>query len=127
MKKNLFLFIILFVGVVVYVQDISIFLVDDFDDVFENIVNIEVGFSNNSIVYDFFDVVGSIVSLFIEEFCNYDLVIWYIFVDLDNFYLWNELDEDNGNLEFYLEEGGNLWLIGFDFLYDCYNIFQDIF
>jgi len=127
MKKNLLLLITLFVGAAVYAQDISILLVDDSDDAFENTANIEAGLSNNSIAYDLFDAVGSTASPSIEELRNYDLVIWHTSVDLDNLHLWNELDEDNGNLELYLEEGGNLWLIGLDFLYDRYNIPQDTF
>ncbi len=52
---------------------------------------------------------------------EYDLVIWCTSSDGTELFLWNETDEDNESLQIYLEDGGMLWVMGLDFMYDRYG------
>jgi hypothetical protein len=67
-----------------------------------------------------FDAVENMASPTFDELMAYDLVIWYTSTDGVGLYLWNGIDEDNQELISYLEFGGNLWVMGNDFLYDRY-------
>jgi hypothetical protein len=118
--KNVLLFSLLICSSMLMGQDISILVVDDSKDDFENTANITAGLDNSSIAYDLFDAAGTMASPTAEYMSNYDLVIWHTSTDGVGLYLWNANDEINGELALYLSEGGNLWVIGNDFLYDRY-------
>ncbi len=53
---------------------------------------------------------------------NYDLVIWYTGNDGADLFLWNTTDTLNykfyNDLIHYIDDGGNVWLQGLDFMYD---------
>ena len=53
---------------------------------------------------------------------NYDLVIWYTGNDGADLYLWDTRDtlnyKFNNDLIHYIDNGGNVWLQGLDFMYD---------
>mgnify|MGYP002630643854 CR=1 FL=1 len=52
-----------------------------------------------------------------------DLVIWYTGDDgaLDNLAFWNVQDADNAVIKSYLDNGGSLWVVGRDWMYDRYG------
>ena len=70
---------------------------------------------------EIFDAVDSLRSPDTTELMNYDLVIWYCGSDKDGLYFWNGEKEINSNVVSYLENGGNLWLMGSGFLNDKYQ------
>lgn len=118
--KNFLLFGFLIFSTVIVAQDISILVVDDSKDDFENTANLTNGLDNSAISYDLFDAAGTSTSPTAEYLSDYDLVIWHTSTDGVGLYLWNGNDEINGELALYLSEGGNLWVIGNDYLYDRY-------
>jgi len=71
--------------------------------------------------YDIFSARDSLRSPSFDEMASYDLLIWYCSTDGVGNYLWNGNDSDNTGLMAYLENGGSLWLMGNDFLYDRYS------
>ncbi len=99
---------------------ISILVVDDSNDGFENTAALTTGLDNNSLTYDLFDAEGTATSPTAEYMGNYDLVIWHTSTNGVGLQFWNANDEINGQLALYLSEGGNLWVTGNDFLYDRY-------
>ena len=127
MKVQLLILSLLFSTVLLNAQDVSILLVDDSDDPFGNTATLGNGFTNNGLGFDLFNAVDSFSGPSIDLMENYDLVVWHTSTDGDLLHLWNEEQIDNGNLELYLEEGGNLWLIGNDFLFSRYGVPPDTF
>jgi hypothetical protein len=69
----------------------------------------------------FFNAVDSMRAPTYEEMYPYYPIIWYTSTDGVDRYLWNGNDTDNQDLILYLEDGGILWLMGNDFLYDRYG------
>lgn len=100
---------------------INILFVDDSDDTFQNAETFYEAIEALDYTADYYDAVveGSGPSL--SEMENYDLVIWHTSTDGVGLYLWEGQDEDNEDLIAYLETGGNLWLVGLDFLFDRYG------
>lgn len=64
----------------------------------------------------YFDAVQQQRSPDYSELKPYNLVIWYCGTDEDDLYFWNGNYKDNPNLIEYLNNKGNLWLMGRDFL-----------
>lgn len=100
---------------------IKILYVDDSDDVFLNAETIydaiiDVGYSAK-----YFNALDSADLLTFEYLANYDLVIWQTSNDGTKLSLWNEDDTENNEIKTYLENGGNLWIGGLDFLFDKYG------
>jgi len=79
------------------------------------------------IEYDIFSTRDSLRSPTAAEMFSYPLVIWYCSTDGVGNYLWNANNTDNTDLLTYLENGGKLWLMGSDFLYDRYGSAPDVF
>jgi hypothetical protein len=100
---------------------ISVLFVDDTDDSFNNAENFAAALSNLGTDYTYFNAVDSAAAPTLDVMENYDLVIWHAAADPADLLLWNGIDEDNGQLEAYLDNGGNLWLVGNDFLDDRYG------
>ncbi len=71
--------------------------------------------------YDVFDAIDLNRSPELSELTPYDFVIWYMSSDGVGRFFWNGNDTDNESLKFYLLQGGNLWVIGTDFMYDRYS------
>lgn len=67
-----------------------------------------------------FDAVAEMRSPDLLELQNHNLVIWYLSSDGVGRYFWNGDDTDNNHVRMYLEQGGMLWVIGTDFMYDRY-------
>ncbi|NUO01474.1 MAG: T9SS type A sorting domain-containing protein [Saprospiraceae bacterium] len=116
----------LLLAIGVYAQP-SILLVDDSKDNFNNTGFLALALDSAGYEYTLFDAAGDDVSPTGEELSQYDLVIWHTSTDGVDLQLWGADDIDNGNLLSYLQEGGNLWLIGNDFMYDRYGAAPDTF
>jgi hypothetical protein len=99
---------------------ISIMFVDDNAINPENTEVVLSALDDAGVVYEKFDAVGQMRSPNYNEMEPYDMVIWYTGTDGVGRYLWNGDDTDNIDLMLYLQEGGWLWLMGLDFLYDRY-------
>ena len=77
-------------------------------------------FDDLGIGYTLFDAAENQASPTFDEMMGYDLVVWYTSTDGVGLQLWNGTETDNEALIAYLNAGGNLWLMGNDFLYDRY-------
>ncbi len=74
-----------------------------------------------------FDAVAENRSPELLEMQPYDLVVWYCGGDGVGRWFWNGTDSDNMQLKLYLEQGGRLWVMGTDLMYDRFGtpwIFQ---
>ncbi len=127
MKQSLLLFSMLFLSLTAYSQDLSILLVDDSYDSYNNVDSIGNSITASGYSFDLFNAVDSLGGPSASVMSNYDLVIWHTSNSGPGLYLWNGTDEPNGELAQYLGEGGNLWLIGHDFLFDLYDTAPDTF
>lgn len=122
MKNFLLFFVFLFTTLAVNAQDqISILFVDDSDDTFGNAERFHEAIDSLGYESTYFDAVGNDAGPTSEEMENYDLVIWTTASDGVNLYFWDAMDQDNGNLKDYLDNGGKLWVVGLDLLYDRYG------
>ncbi len=120
MKVQVFILALLLSGALLNAQ--SILLIDDSDDSIDNTATIGTGLANNGLTFDLFNAVDSAASPSLPLMANYDLVIWHTSTDFFSLNFWNQDDTDNDQISQYLEEGGNLWLIGNDFLLDRYGL-----
>ncbi len=105
----------------------SILLVDDSKDNFNNTGFMALALDSAGYAYTVFDAAGNNVSPTAEELSEYDLVIWHTSTDGVGLHFWGGDDIDNGDLYSYLQDGGNLWVIGNDFLFDRYGAAPDTF
>ncbi len=69
----------------------------------------------------FFNAVDSLRSPTYTEMRPYHTVIWYTSTDGVGRYFWSGTDADNTELILYMQDGGLLWVMGNDFLYDRYG------
>jgi hypothetical protein len=105
----------------------SILLVDDSKDDFDNTGFLALALDSAGYEYTLFDAAGDGAGPVLEALSLFDLVIWHTSTDGVDLHLWGEEDLDNSDLANYLLEGGNLWLIGNDFLFDRYGAAPDMF
>ncbi|MDP5169537.1 MAG: T9SS type A sorting domain-containing protein [Bacteroidia bacterium] len=108
---------------------ISVMFVDDSEDTFGNAELFASSLDSLGISYLYFNALDSAASPADTLMAKYDLVIWHTsnVGSGGPLWLWNQLDEDNANIVSYLNGGGNLWLVGLDFLFDRYNTAADTF
>lgn len=100
---------------------IKILYVDDSDDVFLNAETIYDAIIDVGYDAHYFNALDSADQLTYEYLANYDLVIWQTSNDGTKLSLWNQDDTENNEIKTYLENGGNLWIGGLDFLFDKYG------
>ncbi len=105
----------------------SILLVDDSKDNFGNTAFLALALDSAGYDYTVFDAAAGGGSPTSEVLSQYDLVIWHTSTDGVGLQFWDGGDLDNGHLMSYLLDGGNLWLIGNDFLFDRYGAAPDTF
>lgn len=117
MKKILPLFAFLFFIASAQAQ-LSILFVDDSADDFMNSANITNALDELSIAYTVYDAQTEGTSPDLAIMSNYDLLIWHTSSWSENLYIWTGNQTVNTDLAAYLSNGGNIWLIGNDFLYD---------
>ncbi len=101
---------------------INILFVDDTDDTFQNAETFYDAIEASDYTAQYYDAVAEGSGPSLSEMENYDLVIWHTSTDGVGLYLWEGQDQDNEDIKGYLETGGNLWLVGLDFLFDRYDL-----
>lgn len=119
-KAALSVFLFLFGAFNSFAQ-ISILFVDDTDDSFQNAETFYDAIEATEYTADYFDALAEGSGPNLSEMEVYDLVIWHTSTDGVGLHLWDGQDQDNEDLKAYLETGGNLWLVGLDFLFDRYD------
>ena len=80
---------------------------------------------NLGYTYDVYSAVDEGVAPTAERLSYYQTVIWYTGNDGADLYLWDLSDtlnyKFNADLIEYIDNGGNVWLQGLDFMYDLYG------
>ncbi|TXB65546.1 T9SS type A sorting domain-containing protein [Phaeodactylibacter luteus] len=122
MMKSIFTFSLFLLGSLPLWAQLSILVVDDSADEFENTSFITLAVDSAGYEYDLYDAAAEGLPPSYELMSGYDLLIWHTSTDGVGLSLWAGMDEDNDALKLYLEEGGSLWLIGNDFLFDRYGV-----
>lgn len=100
---------------------ISILFVDDSDDAFGNAPYFASALDSLGYTYTYYNAVDSAEAPLDTYLAGFDLVIWHTSTDDSGLWFWNGLDEDNARLKAYLDQGGFLWVVGNDFLFDRYG------
>ena len=123
MKKRLHvsLFALLILGLTPLAAQLDILLVDDSDDGFSNTANLETGLTDAGYSYTLYDAVDVGMGPDLLTMEAYDLVIWHTSTDGGELHLWNADETVNSEITSYLDGGGNMWVIGHDFLFDRYG------
>jgi hypothetical protein len=122
MRKSFFcLALLLTLATVPIHAQLAVLFVDDSDDAFGNGEFIAGALTSIGYPVTYFDAVDSAASPTANYLSFFDLVIWYTSANGINLQFWNGQDEDNPELKAYLDNGGRLWLVGLDVLYDRYN------
>ncbi|MCB0430019.1 MAG: T9SS type A sorting domain-containing protein [Flavobacteriales bacterium] len=84
--------------------------------------NLTAALTNSGCNFTTFDAATDSVSpTFSTDMSDKDLVIWYTGSNGVGLQLWAGADTINTELYQYLNNGGSLWVIGNDFLYDLYD------
>ena len=100
----------------------KILLVNDNANGTERYLVIDTTISNLGYTYDVFNTVVTGVNPSFSLMSAYNLVIWYTGNDGVDLYLWDTTDTQdfkfNSDLINYIDNGGNVWLQGLDFMYD---------
>jgi hypothetical protein len=100
---------------------LAVLFVDDSDDTFGNGELFAGALQSIGYPVTYFDAVASAASPADTLLDDFDLVIWYTSANGLNLQFWNGQDEDNPHLKAYLDQGGKLWVVGLDFLFDRYG------
>jgi hypothetical protein len=116
MKKITLLLIVLLLGTLVSLGQITAIFVNDNSILEENTETIYTLLKQNLGTLPYFDAVDSARSPNYNELKDYNLVIWYCGEDEDDLYFWNDANQDNPHLKEYLDMGGNFWIMGSGFL-----------
>ncbi|TXF91025.1 T9SS type A sorting domain-containing protein [Neolewinella aurantiaca] len=98
----------------------SILFVEDSDDEFGNAETFANAIESVGYPNTFYNTIDSASGPSAEYMSGFDLVIWHTSTDGVGLELWNGADEDNQELVSFLDDGGRLWLVGLDFLFDRY-------
>ncbi len=125
------LILLLMISLIFAQGNLSILLVDD-DNYSspDHITRIETAITDAGYSYDVFNAQDSAASPTAAFMQNYKLVIWYMANDGVGGYFWHDgtnFNTDNPELISYLNNGGMLWVMGNDVLYDRYGGAPDTF
>lgn len=126
MRKLLFLYFLLF-SVQLSQAQLSILFVDDSNDQFGNAELFKSALDSLGYEATYFDAEGMGVSPSAEVMASFDLIIWHTSTNGVGLQFWNGNDEDNQEIKTYLDNGGRLWLVGLDFMFDRYGTPPDQF
>ncbi|MEO7174630.1 MAG: hypothetical protein ABIV51_02320 [Saprospiraceae bacterium] len=126
MKISLVLGFLLSASILLAQKPISILFVKDGLNESGNSFAMQKAMDSLSIQYSTFDtkIAGKSPSFLYMQ--NFQLVIWYS-SGIERNYVWNIGGSDNTGLTTYLDNGGNLWLIGNDFLAERFGNFSQQF
>lgn len=100
----------------------SVLLVDD--DNYSNpdhLGRIQTAITDAGFSYTLFAAQDSAASPTAKYLHNFDLVLWYTANDGAGHYFWAGADTLNTELKSYLDNGGMIWAMGNDFIYDKYK------
>jgi len=125
--KNIFTGLVLLLSAINLYAQPSILLVDDSKDNFDNTGFLALALDSAGYAYTVFHADTEQTTPGADLMSQYDLVIWHTSTDGVGLFLWGNDGEENGDLQLYLEDGGNLWVIGNDFLFDRYGAAADTF
>ncbi len=131
-RSMIVLIIVLAFALTISAQNtLSILLVDD-DNYSspDHITRIETAITDAGYTYDLFNAQDSSASPAATFMQNYDLVIWYTANDGVGQYFWHDgtsFNTDNPEVITYLDNGGMMWIMGNDILYDRYGGAPDTF
>ncbi len=124
MKRLLPLFFLFTTGLALMAQlPVPALFVNDNSVLYANTETVleALGESYPIVIEEIFDATDSMRSPTYAEMKAHRLVIWYTSTDGVGRWFWNGDDSDNTELMAYLEDGGMLWVMGNDFLYDRYG------
>jgi len=100
----------------------EILLVNDNSYGSDRYLVIDTTIHNLGYIYDIYNTVVTGERPDYNTLSNYDLVIWYTGNDGANLFLWDTTNSlnyrFNNDLINYIDNGGNVWLQGLDFMYD---------
>lgn len=117
MKINFTL--VLFLSLVVNVlSSQSILVVDDSYDTYDNTKILTDALDVLGKTYEVFDAFTEQVSPSAAGLSSYDIVIWHTSTDGQSIQFWNGDETPNPGIQGFLDQGGILWVIGNDYLYD---------
>lgn len=119
--KKLYILTLLLTAYLGASAQMSILFVDDSDDTFSNAESLNTVINGVGYTTTYFNAESEGTTPTDSEMNEYDLVIWHTSSDGTDLQFWNGLDEDNTAIQAYLDEGGMLWVVGLDFLYDRYG------
>lgn len=122
MKKNILtLFVSIFFACSINAQSLKILFVDDTPDNFGNAEKLRAFVDSVGYKSTLYDAVTVGITPPYDTLKKYRLVIWHTASQGAGLKFWNDADQDNEEIKKYLDNGGNLWVIGNDFLYDRYS------
>lgn len=124
MKK--FLLIIILIPVLLSAQ-LNILFVDDDALNYGNSDTLLTAILAAGYEYTYFNAPDSGRSPGVQLLQEYDVVLWHTATDGVDLYFWDGADTINQHITDYLNWGGNLWLMGNDFLYDRHGAPPQIF
>ncbi len=127
--KPLILAVVLLAVQITYaVGTLKILLVDD-DNYSspDHLPTIEQAIEDAGYSYDMFNAQDSAASPTADVMAEYDLIFWYLANDGVGAYFWNGKDTVNTELQTYLDNGGMVWAMGNDIIYDAYGGAPDTF
>lgn len=122
MKRILLLTAVLLAPIGAAFGQLSILLVDDSDDQFNHVEDFSAVLDSLGYTHTLFDAEGTHSWPSSATMATYDLVIWHCGADTDSLAFWSFTETTNPSVEAYLQDGGNLWLMGTDLLYDRYGV-----
>lgn len=100
----------------------KVLFVDDSDDTFGNTDKISQAIQAAGYSLSIFDAEANGTNPELDSLLAADIVVWHTSTDGTALQFWNGNDVDNEYIKAYLDQGGILWTIGNDFLYDRYNV-----
>lgn len=109
-------------------QTMPVLLVDDdnYSDP-DHLGRIETAITDAGFSYTLFAAQDSAASPTVEYMQSFDLLVWYTANDGAGCYFWNGADTLNTELKSYLDNGGMIWAMGNDIIYDKYKGAPDTF
>ena len=128
-KRMMFLILLLSLAASLRAQDrLSILFVDDDNySSGDHRPRIETAITDAGYSYTIFDAQAQGRTPTAAEMAMYDLVFWYNANDGAGGYFWNGTDTLNMELKTYLDNGGMVWAMGNDIIYDMFGGAPDTF
>lgn len=125
--KQLILLLLLICNLQISHAQFTILFVDDSNDQFGNAELFDAVLDSLGYDVTYFDAEGMGLSPSAQVMETFDLIIWHTSSNGVGLQFWNGNDEDNSEIKTYLNNGGKLWLVGLDFMFDRYGTPPDQF